>query len=84
MACIVFIIVIMTLALQLSSLDPDKLVARDLELQIISRNRGIDLECFAKIIRFLVPEFTVGLLSSMNKIIDFQTGKTSGIKESLV
>ena len=34
--------------LQLSSLDPDKLVARDLELQIISQNRGIDLECFAK------------------------------------
>lgn len=48
MACIAFIIVIMTAGLQLSSLDPDKLVARDLELQIISQNRGIDLECFAK------------------------------------
>ena len=44
----------------------------------------LTLNVLRKIIRFLVPEFTVGLLSSMNEIIDFQTRKTEGIKESLV
>lgn len=42
----------------------------------------LTLNVLRKIIRFLVPEFTVDIMSSINEIIDFQTGKTKAINES--
>ena len=37
----------------------------------------LTLNVLRKIIRFLVPEFTVDTMSSMKEIIDYQTGKTN-------
>ena len=45
----------------------------------------LTLNVLRKIIRFLVPEFTVDIMSSINEIIDFQTRKTEAInKPSLI
>ena len=41
----------------------------------------LTLNVLRKIIRFLVPEFTVDIMSSINEIIDFQTRKTKAINE---
>ena len=41
----------------------------------------LTLNVLRKIIRFLVPEFTVDIMSSINEIIDFQTRKTEAINE---